>query len=162
MCPRLTKTSTMLRSPLTMWRPSWGEVYLEPNLDWQATTTGFGRRPACRDRSRCATSRSVKPSRFWTPTAPPATSSRWTRIHFLIQIIQKNQQILTSFLVYFPWPFLRQTLRTFVLIIYCIFFCTTCFGRQQILDLYILIIMFQELKTQVNQLSAAFQQISEN
>ena len=66
------------------------------NLDWRATTPGFGRRPAYRDRSRCATSRSVRPSRFWTPTVPPATSSRWIRIHFLILRIQKNQQIFGS------------------------------------------------------------------
>ena len=99
MCPRLTKTSTMLRSHLTMWSPSWGEVYLEPNPDWQATTPGFGQRPAYRDRSRCATSRSVKPSRFWTPTAPPATSSRWTRIHFLIQRVQKNQHIMDLYIL---------------------------------------------------------------
>ena len=64
------------------------------------TTTGFGRRPAFRDLSQCDTSPSARPSRCWTPTAPPATSSRWTGLRFLIQRLQKNQHILDLLIPY--------------------------------------------------------------
>ena len=93
---------------------------------------------------------SIKP---WSRNGPPVSGLPTYHLHLVNKLIATDQ-ILTNlynnivwnhlpsltqpwkcsssitFFFYFPWSFLKQTLKTFSLIIYSIFFCKTCFDCQ--------------------------------